>query len=267
MIPDKTIPTTKIEIDGITINEAYIGADDAPAIVLLHGWGANIALVWALAQNLAPLGYRVFALDLPGFGESDDPPLAWSVFDYTNFVTRYLDAHQLDRILLFGHSFGGRLGLILAAEHPERITRMVLADSAGLRPTVSATIQLRTSVYKTIRNGLTKIGMGALADQLRTVYNKRYGSADFNYARGVMRETFVNVVNQDLLDYAKRVKTPTLLLWGENDEDTPLWMAKKLEAVMGDAGLVIFKGAGHYSYLENLNQSVKAIDALFKDAQ
>ena len=265
MIQDKTIPTVKTTLDGIMINEAHIGADDAPAILLLHGWGANISLVWSLAQHLAPLGYRVYAFDLPGFGESGDPPVAWSVFDYANFVIRYLDAHNLDQILLFGHSFGGRLGLILAAEHPERVTHMVLADSAGLRPTMPATVQLRTNLYKTIRSGLTKIGMGAFAEQLQTAYNKRYGSSDFNNASGIMRETFVKVVNQDLLDYAKRVKAPTLLLWGENDEDTPLWMAKKLEAEMADAGLVVFNGAGHYSYLENLKQSVKAMDALFKD--
>lgn len=261
-----TKPTSTVMIDGLRINELIVGAGNAPHIVLLHGWGANIGLVKGLAEKLALEGYRVYALDLPGFGDSETPKTAWTVFDYANFAIDYLDYHQLDQIFLFGHSFGGRLGLILAAEHPERIKRMVLANSAGLRPTTPLTTRLRTSIYKSIRDGLTKMGLSTLSDQLRTLYNARYGSTDFNSVNGTMREIFVKVVNQDLLEYASRVTTPTLLLWGDQDEETPLWMGQKLEAVMGDAGLVVFKGSGHYSYLENLPQTVKAMDALFKDS-
>src|SRR5688572_28092751 len=82
--------------------EAVIG--EGKPVLLLHGWGANLSLVWSMAENLARLGYRVYALDLPGFGQSDPPPAAWTVFDYARFVVAYLDYHRLERVYLFGPS-------------------------------------------------------------------------------------------------------------------------------------------------------------------
>lgn len=79
-----------------------------------------------------------------------------------------------------------------------------------------------------------------------------------------MRETFVKVVNQDLLPHAARVQAPTLLFWGDQDEDTPLWMGQTLEKTMPDAGLIVLEGAGHYSYLERLGEFVRVVDHFFK---
>ncbi len=258
------IPTSSITLNDITISQVIVGNENAPPVLILHGWGANLSLVWSLVEGMATKGYRVFALDLPGFGESDKPQVAWSVFDYANFAISYLDYHNLEQVHLFGHSFGGRLGLILGADHDTRIRKMVLADSAGLRPKIPLTTQVRTKTYKSIRSILESLGLRALSQTLREHYNKRYGSTDFQAVSGVMRETFVKVVNQDLLNYAARVTVPTLLIWGEDDQDTPLWMAKKLEETIPDAGLVTYPGAGHYSYLENLSQTIRIMDALFK---
>ena len=218
---------------------------------MLHGWGANIGLLWPLAERLVGLGYRVYVMDMPGFGDSDLPPVAWTVHDYARFVMDYADHHNLERFYLFGHSFGGRLGLILGAEHHDRVIKMVLADSAGIplkRPLMS---QLRLKSYKGIRDGLAQVGLKKLAEILRNWYNNRYGSSDFQNVSGVMRETFVKVVNEDLKEYAIRGRVPTLLIWGELDEDTPLWQGELLEKLIPDAGLVVFPDAGHYSYLEN----------------
>ena len=258
------IPITRIKINNITISQAISGDENSPSILILHGWGANISLVWSLAQGIAKHGYRVFTLDMPGFGDSDDPPESWTIFDYTKFIIAYLDYHQLEKIHLFGHSFGGRIGLILGADQANRIHKMVLADSAGIRPKIPFMTQLRTRTYKSIRSVLETIGLNSLSHTLRKHYNARYGSVDFKAISGIMRETFVNVINQDLLDHASRVRVPTVLIWGENDEDTPLWMGKKLEQTIPDAGLVTYPNSGHYSYLENLSQTIRVMDALFK---
>ncbi len=93
---------------------------------------------WPVAERLAPLGYQVHLIDLPGFGQSDLPPQVWGVEDYQRFVVAYLDDRHLDRVAVLGHSFGGRIGLVLAAEHPERVSKMVLADAAGLRTLVES---------------------------------------------------------------------------------------------------------------------------------
>jgi pimeloyl-ACP methyl ester carboxylesterase len=256
-----------MQIDGLTITERIdVSAADAPAVVLLHGWGANADLVWPLAERLIPLGYRAYAPNLPGFGDSDEPPDAWTVYDYAQFTLAYLDGHGLDAVYLFGHSFGGRLGVILGADHAARIRAMTLADAAGLRPPTPAWQSARLKLYKGLRDGLNGVGLGGLSDKLRGWYNQRYGSADFNATSGVMRQTFVQVVNEDLRDHARRVAVPTLLIWGENDEDTPLTMGRDLEALIPDAGLVTYPGAGHYSYLEQPVRTAQAMHALFSNA-
>jgi pimeloyl-ACP methyl ester carboxylesterase len=254
--------TEIVEIQGIKIAQAIAG--EGLPVLMLHGWGANIGLVWPLAERLIPLGYRVYALDLPGFGDSDNPPSAWSVIDYVKFVVAYLDHHQLDKVYLFGHSFGGRLGLVLGAEHPERILKMALADSAGIRGKASVSGQIRLKTFRAVQNMLRTIGMSRQADRLRDWYSDKYGSAGYKAAQGMMRGTFLKVVNQDLLPYAARIKPSTLLFWGDQDTDTPLSHGQLLEKTIPDAGLVVWEGAGHYSYLERLADTARVMDHFFK---
>jgi pimeloyl-ACP methyl ester carboxylesterase len=246
------------------IQTAQVITGDGIPVLMLHGWGSNLGLMWPLAERLAPLGYRIFIPDLPGFGQSAPPPEAWSVHQYVDFVLAYLDAHGLDCVHLFGHSFGGRLGLVLGAEQPERIIKMALADSAGIRSKPSIQGQARLKLYYAALNMMKRIGLGKQADDLREWYSNRYGSADYKAVTGVMRETFVKVVNEDLLPYAAEVKPSTLLLWGEQDEDVPLWQGELLEKTIPDAGLVKFPNAGHYSYLDNLAETARVVDYFFK---
>ena len=231
---------------------------------MLHGWGANIDLLLPLGERLAQENFKVYMLDMPGFGESQAPPVAWTIFDYAQFVISYLDHHQLDAVYLFGHSFGGRLGLILGADHPDRIHKMALADSAGVRPPTPLSNRLRLGSYKFVRDALNSVGAKGTADQLRNWYNKTYGSTDFQQVTGVMRETFVKVVNEDLLPYAEQVAVPTLLFWGENDEDTPLWQGELLEKTIPNAGLIVHKGAGHYSYLDALQKTSHVMNFFYR---
>ena len=126
------IPLTTLEIDGIRISERVAG--EGTPVLMLHGWGAHSGLVCPLAEKLTPLGYRVYVPDLPGFGESELPPVAWSVHDYVAFVVKYMKFQSLDKVFLLGHSFGGRLCLVLGSEHADSIFKMVLADASGVRP-------------------------------------------------------------------------------------------------------------------------------------
>ena len=258
------ITTTRIR--DLSINHRILNADAAgPTVLMLHGWGASIDLLMPLAEPLAVKGFCVHVLDLPGFGASDPPPTAWTVFDYADFALAYLDAQRLEQVHLFGHSFGGRLGLILGAEHSERLHKMVLADSAGLRTPPPLTTRARLTTYKALRDGLKTIGMKGFSERLRSWYNAHYGSSDFQQVSGVMRETFINVVNQDLRGYAAQVAVPTLLLWGDQDQDTPLTQGQTLEKTIPDAGLVIYEGAGHYSYLDRLHDAIRVIDYFFRE--
>ncbi len=248
-------------IQGIKTAEVVIG--QGKPVVMLHGWGANLGLVTPLAEKLAPLGYQCFVPDMPGFGQTSEPHSVWSVHDYVKWVIAYLDAHQLGKVYFFGHSFGGRLGLVLGAEHGDRIIKMAMADAAGIRPKPSSSGTWRLKTYRLALNTLKTFGLKPQAEQLRNWYSERYGSADYKAAKGMMRETFVKVVNEDLLPFAAQVKPSTLLFWGDKDEDTTLSQGQLLEKTIPDAGLVVWEGAGHYSYLERAADTARVMDHFF----
>ena len=121
----------RIVINGISIRECIIG-DGAP-VLMLHGWGASVELLEPLASRLSRYGYRSYCFDLPGFGESDEPPAPFSVFDYASFCLAYMEHHALATAHCFGHSLGGRIGLILGADHGSRIRKLALSNSAGIK--------------------------------------------------------------------------------------------------------------------------------------
>lgn len=256
-----------IEVQGLSLACSIAkprGASAGLPLVALHGWGASSKLVSPATDRLAALGHSVYAFDLPGFGDTPPPPVAWGVEDYAAFVLAALNALKLERVHLFGHSFGGRISLVLGATQPDRIGKLVLADSAGVPPHRSFTSQARLDTYKTARHTLDAVGAKALSNQLRGWYNARYGSADFQQSSGVMRETFLRVVNQDLRPFAQRISRPVLLFWGDRDEDTPLWQGQALEQLIPDAGLVVLAGAGHYSYLDRIDEFVRVTDFFLK---
>lgn len=245
------------------LQTAYAVEGSGPVPVLaLHGWGGSIDSFWPVAQQLGKLGtYTVHVLDLPGFGETAIPPESWGVPEYAAFVVAFLDAQGLDCVHLLGHSFGGRISLILGADYPERVQKMVLADSAGVpnpaNPARDAAVKAAKAVF-----GLP--GLKQLYEPVRRRAYEQMGSTDYLEA-GALQETFVKVVAQDLLSYAARIARPTLLIWGDRDTDTPLWQGRKLEATIPDAGLVIFPGAGHFSYLERLPEYVRVVNYFLSD--
>ncbi|NDJ75549.1 MAG: alpha/beta hydrolase [Chloroflexi bacterium] len=250
------------EIAGLKTAYCVLGAGQP--VLTLHGWGASLRNFWPVAEDLAPNGYAVHLLDLPGFGETALPPEPWRVSDYVRFVFAYLDDAGLDRVALLGHSFGGRIALVLAADAPERVSKMVLANSAGLRAPLSLRQQIRNRAARSVRSILQALGQERLRNRLQARYNRRFASEDYLTA-GPLRETFVRVIEEDLSPYAERVQAPTVLIWGDQDADTPLWQGQKLEQLIPDAGLIVFEGAGHYSYTDRLPDYIRIVDHFLKD--
>jgi pimeloyl-ACP methyl ester carboxylesterase len=252
-------PTEQITVQGLQTSHATIGPPDAFPVILLHGWGAHIGLVWQLAVALADAGHRAHALDLPGFGGTEPPPQTWTVHHYAQFVAAYMRTQSIDRAHLFGHSFGGRISIVLSVNHPDQVAKVVLCDAAGVKPRLPWYRQFPVSVFRLVEG---VIGDVPVVQTLRQRYRARVGSTDYLNA-GPLQQTFLAVIAEDLLPLAGRIQQPTLLLWGEKDQDTPLWQAKALENAITDAGLVVFQGAGHYSYLDALPDAARVIDYFF----
>ena len=249
-------------VSDIEIRESVVGT--GPPVLMIHGWGANSDLLQPLARQLVRLGYQLYMPDLPGFGESAEPKAPLSIHDYAEFCRNYMNYYELDNVYFFGHSLGGRIGLILGSDYHTRIHAMVLSNSAGIKMRQSPTRQLRLKFYKSIREGLVRLGANSTAKYLQQMYDRKFSSADFQAASPVMRETLIKVVNQDLLEQARRISVPTVLIWGDSDQETPLWMGEKLERAIPDAALIVHAGAGHYAYLEKPEKTALIMHALFQ---
>ena len=219
-------------------------------ILVLHGWGAHLEAVRPILGALEGAS-DLIALDLPGFGESEPPPQAWDVDSYARFLIHFLDEMAVERVHLVGHSHGGRVAIALAADDPERVGRLLLVDSAGIPPKRGWRYRRRVAVAKLGR----LIGkLGAPGQRLQERMRARVASRDYLEASEAMRGTFRLVIAADLRERMPRIGAPTLLVWGESDDDTPLWMGQEMERLIPDAGLVVLEGAGHYSYADSPGQ-------------
>lgn len=215
-------------------------------IVVLHGWGAHIEAVESIVAPLAG-ETEVVAIDLPGFGESAEPPVAWSSEDYAEFLTKLLASEGISRCHLVGHSRGGAIAICLAAREPSLLGRLVLCDSAGLRPKRGWKYRSRVAVAKLGR----VIGLfGSPGRKLQDRMRSRVASTDYAEASPAMRETLRRVVAEDLAGHLPQIVVPTLLVWGDGDEDTPLWMGERMAELLPDGALVVFEGAGHFAYAD-----------------
>lgn len=231
--------------------------------LLLHGWGVDSSLMAPIAERLSRLGHTCYLPDFPGFGASPEPPGAWGVPDYAAWTLGLLDALALDRVNLFAHSFGARVSLVLGAEQATRLDKIALTGAAGVPSRQPPAARARLAAYKAARGALRTLGASGLADQLAAWYRARYGSADFQAAQGVMRETFLKVVNHDIRPFAARTTRPTLLLWGEADDATPLWQGRTLEQLIPDAGLITYPG-DHYAYLHHAADVCRTLDHFYR---
>jgi pimeloyl-ACP methyl ester carboxylesterase len=220
-------------------------------IVILHGWGAHIEAVGPILTALEGAS-DLIALDLPGFGESDAPDRAWDVDAYARFMIHFLDELGVERAHLVGHSHGGRVSIALAADEADRVGRLLLVDPAGIPPKRGWRYRRRVAVAK-LGRVIGKLG-GAPGRRLQERMRARVASRDYLEASETMRGTFRSVIATDLTERLPRIRASTLLVWGERDEDTPLWMAKRMEELIPDVGLVVLEGAGHYSYADSPGQ-------------
>ncbi|SDX23375.1 alpha/beta fold hydrolase [Tepidimicrobium xylanilyticum] len=240
-----------VEIDGIKIN--YICEGQGKDILVLHGWGANISTVLPIINLLKPY-FRVYAVDLPGFGESDKPKEVFGSEDYARILKEFIDKMGVKKIVLIGHSFGGKLSILLGIKYPEIIDKIVLINSAGLVPKRGLKYYIKVYGFKTLKFLYNIIFFWANKEEKREKFYKRFGSTDYREADGIMRKILVRVVNEDFKEILKEIKSPTLLIWGDKDTATPLYMGKIMESQIPDSGLVILEGAGHYSYLDDFNR-------------
>jgi pimeloyl-ACP methyl ester carboxylesterase len=235
-----------VEVDGLRVNVERAGS--GPALLLLHGWGASLRAFAPIMPALTR-EFGVCAFDFPGFGLSALPAATWSVSDYVAFVRHLMQRLDIGRAHVLGHSHGGRVALALAAQAPEAVDRLVLVDAAGIRPPRTLSLRARGVLARSARQVLGHPIAGAPGRRALTALYHRLGMGDYASA-GPLRTTFVRVVNEDLSTLLPSIAAPTLVVWGEQDRDTPLWMGRQMAEQIPNVELVVLSPAGHWSYLD-----------------
>jgi pimeloyl-ACP methyl ester carboxylesterase len=230
-----------------------------PVVLLLHGWGDTLATFDTLIPELGEK--RFIRLDLPGFGASEPPQGAWDVSRYAAFVRHFLDKLGVaEPDILLGHSFGGRIAIKGVASGIFKSKKLILIASAGVAARRSARRRVFSILAKTGKILTAFPPLSLFRERLRGSLYRLAGSADYLQA-GALKETFLNVIREDLRADAAKIKVPTLLVWGERDTETPLAEAHILEKVIAGARLDIIPGAGHFVQKDAPKETAEKIGA------
>ena len=240
-----------INVDGYNISYKISGEGPDTA-VMLQGWGTHLGVYDSVAATINSR-YRFVQFDFPGFGGSDEPKEAWSVDDFADFFCKFMEALEIKKATLIGHSYGGRVIIKLAAREsiPFEIDRIVLIDSAGIVPKKTLKQKFKIRQYKILKNIFNMKVMYALFPELIDDWRNRQGSADYRNSSPIMRQCLVKAVNEDLRHLMPQIKQDTLLIWGDKDTATPIGDAKIMEELIPSSGLAVIEGTGHFSFLEN----------------
>ena len=229
----------EIVINGIKTNYQVFG--EGQPFLILHGWGSFSDRWVAVAEQISKKGLKVIVPDLPGFGKSDTLITAWNMNNYVNWVEAFIKELNINEFYLMGHSFGGALAAKISINHPQEVKKLFLVASASVR---------KRTIKKAAFKNISRIGK--LFSSLpyydlfrRAFYKFIVRKSDYPYVEGVMKETFKNVIFEDLSQFTGFIRIPTVIIWGDKDQATPVEDAYFMNKKIKDSKLVIIKGAGH----------------------
>ena len=243
------MPLTSLS-DGQLFGERY--GTGPVKVVALHGWGRDRSDFRHILD-----GWDAVAVDLPGFGATPPPSEPSGAVEYAEVVAAWLEQLEGPSILV-GHSFGGRIAVVLAADRPELVAGVV-AVGVPLLHRADRTKTRPSSVYRLVRLAYR---MGLIGEERLEREKRRRGSRDYRAATGVMRDSLVKVVNESYEDYLLKVECPVRLIWGENDWEVPVEIAHRAASLLKDAELEVVTGCGHDVHLEAPERIRAAIEAL-----
>lgn len=229
-------------------NLVQIGDASKPPVVFGHGWGRTYRDFIPVAEALAPIA-SCYLIDFPGFGDTPRPDDTWGTQDYAEHILGFVRAELgLSSFTWVGHSFGGRVGMRIAAQHQDAIDHLVLVASAGVPRTRTSWQKLkgrRRGIAFKFRKAMVK------GDEALLALEQEYGSADYVHSREIgMRDIFVKTVNEDQTDTLPQIQCPTTIIYGGQDFETPVEIGEKLAAGIAKSTLVVCPHYDHISILD-----------------
>ena len=252
----------QVKINDWNINYEVIGKGNP--VILLHGWLANLETMRPIANNLCQ-NFKVYLVDVVGFGKSDLPEHPLNTDDFGNFLKDFIEALEIENPILIGHSNGGRTIINAVGRGLVKPKKVVLIDSAGIKPKRKLGYYLKISFYKTGKFILNLLPNTKAIKEFKEKLRNNVGSSDYKASANVLKETLKLIVNEDQSHLLPNIKVPTLLFWGSLDTATPISDGRKMEKLIPDAGLIEYAGATHFSYLENINNCNAVLNEFFKN--
>jgi len=223
-------------------------------ILILHGWGSQAEKWSEIKEFLESGGYRVYVPDLPGFGESPLPSKPWSVDDYAEWVRSFCEKKNLSQFFLLGHSFGGSIAIKFSLRYYEKVKKLILVDSAGIRRK-----SRKKEISRKIANFLSRFSFLPFYSLIRKIFYRTIFRSDYLLTKGVMRDTYLRVIKEDLSGVLSSLTVPTLLIWGEKDKITPLKDAYLMKEKIPGAKLEVLANVKHSPRKENPQALVEKI--------
>jgi len=252
------IKENKININGIDLY--YKTAGEGKPFLILHGWGASSVSWMRIIDEMASKGFKLIIPDLPGFGKTEIPKTVWGVGDYADFVISFIKELGFSRFYLLGHSFGGGVALKMATEKNVKPLKLIFCDAAIVR-------EERLNLRQRISKFLARTGSKIISEDSR-VYSffekmayRLAGTYDYYRANPLMKEVFKKVVSEDLTHLLPKVDMPCLIIWGEDDQITPVEDGVLFQQEIDNSELKIIKGARHNPYKTD---SVEVSESIIK---
>ncbi len=246
-----------IKVSGLNINYTTYG--NGKNIIFLHGWGRNKDDFNSIA-NILKKKYKIWLIDLPGFGQSDIPQTIYGTHEYANIINIFIKKLNIDSPILIGHSFGGKIIIDLLSTYNKKINKAILIDSAGIKKKKNILKKYKTYMFKLYSKIIKKIYNEKKANYLIDDLKEKYGSLDYKMSKGIMKDILVKIIHEDYTNSLNKIEASILLLWGELDFDTPLSDGKIMNEKINDSGLIVIKNANHFPFLTNLKEIIIIIN-------
>ncbi|KQH81025.1 2-hydroxy-6-oxo-2,4-heptadienoate hydrolase [Mycobacterium gordonae] len=252
-------------IDAGGIDTHYLEAGAGKPVLMLHGSGPGVSAMANWQLNIGPLAQRfhVLAPDIVGFGGTARPDdIVYSLRTWTDHVWAFLDAHGIENTAIVGNSLGGRIALQMAAEHPDRITRMVLMGAPGVGMTLTdglAALRAYEPSHEAMRDLLRNyfaVDPAMITDELVEI---RYEASIADGAYETYRAMFFDPrhAGSELgitEDEVRRIATPALLVHGREDKVVPMQVSVTMLGLLPNADLHVFSACGHWTQIERADE-------------
>ena len=210
-------------------------------LLILHGWNSNSDRWQEVAQPISEKGFKVFVPDLPGFGKSNPLEDAWDTNQYIDWLEELIKEFNFKNFYLLGHSFGGALASKLAVKHAQEVDKLFLVSAACVRKKTTA--KKSFAIISKFVKLFSFLPFYTLFK--KAVYKFIIRKSDYNYVDGTLKQTYLNVVAEDLSFHLPFIKVPTIIIWGQKDVSTPIEDAKFINKQIKNSKLIIIPEAGH----------------------